>query len=382
MKKYVIALDQGTTSSRAVAFNKNADIIGMRRNEFEQIYPKPGWVEHNPYDILNSQLDALQSLLKDFSIHPSEISSIGITNQRETVVVWEAYSGKPIYNAIVWQCRRTADTCEQLKKDGFGPLIKKKTGLVVDAYFTATKIKWILDNVVGARELAEKGKLMAGTIDSWLIYNLTNKQIHVTDASNASRTMIYNIFDQCWDDELLEMLTIPKQILPTIVESSEIVGEYVLNNIAIPIAGIAGDQQAALFGQNCVTVGDAKNTYGTGCFILVNIGHKPVLSDNGLLTTVAWKYNGKKTYSLEGSVFNAGSSIQWLRDELKIIKNASDSEACAISVDNTNDVYFVPAFTGLGTPYWDMYARGTIVGLTRGANANHIIRATLESIAY
>jgi len=382
MKKYVIALDQGTTSSRAIAFDANSNIIGSRSEEFKQIYPKPGWVEHNPFDIINSQMNALQSLIKDFSIKEDEISAIGITNQRETIVMWNKITGEPIYNAIVWQCRRSADICEQLINDGYKELIHNKTGLIIDAYFSGTKIKWLLDNVKGARKLANSGNLYVGTIDTWLIYNLTNKKIHVTDASNASRTMIYNIIENKWDDELLEILHIPRNILPTVVESSEIVGHYTLNDVAIPISGIAGDQQAALFGQNCIDVGDAKNTYGTGCFILTNIGKKPVLSNKGLLTTVAWKYKGKVTYALEGSIFNAGSSIQWLRDELKLINTASESETCALKVKDTNDVYFVPAFTGLGTPYWDMYARGTIVGITRGANANHIIRATLESIAY
>ena len=382
MKKYVIALDQGTTSSRAIAFDDKADIVGMRAKEFKQIYPQPGWVEHNPYDILNSQLEALNSLLSDYSIKPNEISAIGITNQRETIVVWNKETGKPIYNAIVWQCRRTANICEDLIKKGYKDIIKTKTGLVIDAYFSGTKIKWILDNVMGARELANKGKLIFGTIDTWLIYNLTNKKVHVTDHSNASRTMIYNIIENKWDNQLLEILEIPKKMLPKIKQSSEIVGEYTIDNIKIPISGIAGDQQAALFGQNCINTGNAKNTYGTGCFILMNIGNKPIYSKNGLLTTVAWKYNGKITYAFEGSVFNAGSSIQWLRDELKIISSASESESCALKVENSNDVYVVPAFTGLGTPYWDMYARGVIVGITRGVNRNHIIRATLESIAF
>lgn len=382
MKKYVISLDQGTTSSRAVAFDRNARIIGMRSQEFKQHYPNPGWVEHDPHDIVNSQLKALKALLNDYKIKPEEIDSIGITNQRETIIIWDRETGKPIYNAIVWQCRRTAPICEQLKKDGYEEMIKEKTGLVIDAYFSATKIKWILDNVVGARELAKKGKLVAGTVDTWLIYHLTNRKRHVTDASNASRTMLYNIRENKWDKQLLEILDIPESMLPEIVESSQIVGEYLLENTAIPVSGIAGDQQAALFGQNCTEVGDAKNTYGTGCFILLNIGEKPVLSKNGLLTTVAWKYKGKVTYAFEGSVFNAGSSIQWLRDEMKLIDHASDSEACALKVNDTNDTYFVPAFSGLGTPYWDMYARGTIVGLTRGTNRNHLIRATLESIAF
>ncbi|MBN2852843.1 MAG: glycerol kinase GlpK [Clostridia bacterium] len=382
MKKYVIALDQGTTSSRAVAFDRNANIIGMRSQEFKQYYPNPGWVEHDPFDILNSQLKALKALLSDYRIKPEEIDSIGVTNQRETIIVWDKDTGKPIYNAIVWQCRRTAPICEQLKKDGHEKLIREKTGLVIDAYFSGTKIKWILDNVVGARELAVKGQLIAGTVDTWLIYHLTNKKCHVTDASNASRTMLYNIIENRWDQELLSILDIPMNILPEVVENSRIIGEYQLNNVAIPISGIAGDQQAALFGQNCVSVGDAKNTYGTGCFILLNIGNQPLQSENGLLTTIAWNYKGKTTYAFEGSVFNAGSSIQWLRDEMKLIDNASESEACALKVNDTNDTYFVPAFTGLGTPYWDMYARGTIVGLTRGTNRNHLIRATLESIAF
>ncbi len=382
MKKYIIALDQGTTSSRAIAFDKKANIVGMRNCEFKQYYPQPGWVEHDPFDILNSQLKALEMLLEDYSINPSEIDSIGITNQRETVVVWNKETGKPVHNAIVWQCRRTADICEQLKKDGHEKMIKEKTGLVIDAYFSGTKIKWILDNVMGCRQLADTGRLLVGTIDTWLIYQFTNGKSHVTDPTNASRTMLYNINTNKWDEQLLKLFDIPKSLLPKVINNSAFAGTMTIEQYDIPICGIAGDQQAALFGQNCLLPGEAKNTYGTGCFILVNVGYEPIQSANGLLTTIAWKLNDKTTYALEGSVFNAGSSIQWLRDELQLIKSADESETCAQAVVDTNDVYVVPAFTGLGTPYWDMYARGTIVGLTRGANRNHIVRATLESIAY
>jgi glycerol kinase len=382
MKKYIISLDQGTTSSRAVAFDKNGCIAGMCNREFRQIFPKPGWVEHDPYDILNSQTDALRGLIKSCSISPWEIDSIGITNQRETVVVWDRETGKPVYNAIVWQCRRTAPLCEEIKEKGHAGLIREKTGLVPDAYFSATKIRWILDNVPGARDLSHKNRLMAGTVDTWLIYNLSDGKVHVTDAGNASRTMLYNIIKGEWDPALLKIFDIPESMLPLVVPSSGFICSLSLEGVKIPVTGAAGDQQAALFGQACFQTGEAKNTYGTGCFILMNTGNKPVFSKKGLLSTVAWNVNGRTVYALEGSVFNAGSSIQWLRDQMGFIQTAAESEACALEAGDTGGVYFVPAFTGLGTPHWDMYARGTIVGITRGTGRNHIVRATLESIAY
>lgn len=378
MKKYIIALDQGTTSSRAVAFDKEGRNIGSINKEFTQFFPSPGWVEHDPYDILQSQMGALFELLKQYSIKGDEIAAIGITNQRETVVVWDKLTGKPVYNAIVWQCRRTADICEKLKDKGYEKLIKSKTGLVLDAYFSGTKIKWILDNVEGA-----KGKnLLCGTIDTWLVYNLTKEKSHVTDMSNASRTMLFNINTLEWDDEILDIFEIKKEMLPKVVPSSHIVGHMEIEGVDVPIAGIAGDQQAALFGQTCYDKGDVKNTYGTGCFILMNTAEKPVFSDKGLITTIAWNCEKQTCYALEGSIFNAGSSVQWLRDQIGLVTTAAQTEDMALAVDDTNDVYFVPAFTGLGTPYWDMYARGLLIGLTRGTNKNHIVRAVLESMAY
>ncbi|MFO7611999.1 MAG: glycerol kinase GlpK [Clostridia bacterium] len=382
MKKYVVALDQGTTSSRAIAFDRNGTAIAGQNKEFQQIFPKPGWVEHNPYDIINSQADALRSLLRSSGIKPEEIDSIGITNQRETVVVWNRSTGEPVYNAIVWQCRRTAPMCDELVRNGYSQLIKEKTGLVPDAYFSATKIKWILDNVPGARGLAYENNLAAGTVDSWLVYNMSKGVVHATDPGNASRTMLFNIKDGGWDEELCNLFGIPMKVLPKVVDSSGVVFNYMLDGASIPVAGIAGDQQAALFGQVCFNKGDAKNTYGTGCFILMNTGREPVYSKGGLLTTVAWRINGVTEYALEGSVFNAGSAMQWLRDNMGFMDTASQSNEIAMSVNDTGGVYFVPAFTGLGTPYWDMYARGIITGLTRGTTRAHIVRAGLEAIAF
>ncbi|EQF25683.1 glycerol kinase [Clostridioides difficile CD160] len=384
-KKYVMALDQGTTSSRAILFNKKGEIVKIAQKEFKQIYPKAGWVEHDPMEIWGSQSGVMREVIETAGIRPEEIASIGITNQRETTVVWSRYTGKPIYNAIVWQCRRTSEICDELKHKGLEELIKEKTGLLIDAYFSATKVKWILDNVEGAREKAEQGELLFGTIDTWLIWNLTRGKVHVTDYSNASRTMMYNINSLEWDKDILRELDIPISMLPSVKPSSYVYGhtdERMLSGAKIPIAGCAGDQQAALFGQNCVEEGTAKNTYGTGCFLLMNTGSNIVKSKHGLLTTIAWGVDGKVTYALEGSIFIGGASIQWLRDELKLIESAKDSEMYANRVDDTNGVYVVPAFTGLGAPYWDMYARGSILGLTRGAKKEHIIRATLESIAY
>ncbi len=383
-KKYVIALDQGTTSSRAVIFNKNISIIGLSQKEFTQIYPKPGYVEHDAKEILETQIEVLKDVVKTNRIAPSEISAIGITNQRETTVVWDKLTGEPVYNAIVWQCRRTAGICEELVKNGYEEYIKNTTGLVIDAYFSATKIKWILENVEGAKEKAIKGDLLFGNIDTWLIWNLTKGELHITDYSNASRTMLYDINNLCWDEKLLELLGIPKCMMPEVVNSSQIYGNMHASILGeeVVISGIAGDQQSALFGQMCFHAGMVKNTYGTGCFLLMNTGKKPVFSKNGLLTTIAWGINGDIQYALEGSVFIGGAAVQWLRDELRVINESSDSEFFAKKVDDTNGVYFVPAFSGLGAPYWDMYARGSLMGLTRGANVNHIIRATLESIAY
>ncbi|HHZ01549.1 MAG TPA: glycerol kinase GlpK [Tissierellia bacterium] len=381
-KKYVLALDQGTTSSRAILFNKNGEIVNISQKEFTQIYPQPGWVEQNPVEIWETQLAAAKEAIKDVAV--SEIAAIGIANQRETTILWDKNTGIPVYNAIVWQSRQTADICDNLKKSGIEPYIKENTGLIIDAYFSGTKIKWILDNVEGVREKAENGDILFGTVDSWLIWNLTGGRVHITDYSNASRTMIYNIRSLQWDEKILKALNIPKEILPEVSYSSEFYANTSLElfGCEIPISGIAGDQQAALFGQLCFQEGMVKNTYGTGCFMLMNTGEKIVKSHNGLLTTIAWSLNGKVEYALEGSIFVAGAAIQWLRDELKIIHDAADSEYFAKKVSSTNGVYLVPAFTGLGAPYWDMYARGAIVGLTRGANRNHIIRAALESIAY
>lgn len=384
-KKYILAFDQGTTSSRAILFNHEGKIVKTAQKEFTQIYPKAGWVEHDPMEIWGTQSGVAREVLETAGVRPTEVAAIGITNQRETTVVWDKNTGKPVYNAIVWQCRRTAAICDDLKEKGLTEYIKETTGLVVDAYFSGTKIKWILDNVEGAREKAENGDLLFGNIDTWVIWNLTRGKVHVTDYTNASRTMIYDIKNLKWDDKLLEELGIPKSMLPEVRPSSEVYGytdPQTFGGAEIPIAGAAGDQQAALFGQACYETGMAKNTYGTGCFMLMNTGEEMVLSNNGLLTTIAWGVDGKVEYALEGSIFIGGAVVQWLRDELKLISDAADSEYFATKVKDSNGVYVVPAFVGLGAPYWDMYARGTIVGLTRGANRNHIIRAALESIAY
>ncbi|MED1916878.1 glycerol kinase GlpK [Bacillus thuringiensis] len=382
--KYMLSLDQGTTSSRAILFDKSGAIIGVAQKEFTQIYPKPGWVEHNAEEIWESQLEVLKAVLLENHVKPEEIAGIGITNQRETTVVWDKHTGKPIHNAIVWQSRQSIDICNQLKEQGYEQTVREKTGLLIDAYFSGTKVKWLLDHVEGAQERAEKGDLLFGTIDTWLIWKLTNGLVHVTDYSNASRTLMFNIHSLEWDDELLNMLQIPKAMLPAVRPSSELYGytDEKLFEFQIPIAGIAGDQQAALFGQACFAEGQAKNTYGTGCFMLMNTGEKAVASKNGLLTTIAWGVDGKVEYALEGSIFVAGAAIQWLRDGLKLIEKSSDSEKHALSVDSTDGVYMVPAFVGLGAPYWDMEARGAIFGLTRGTTENHLIRAALESLAY
>lgn len=379
-----MALDQGTTSSRCILFDKKGSIVSVSQKEFTQIYPKPGWVEHDPLEIWDTQLQVAREAMDKIGAVSSDIAAIGITNQRETTVVWDKRTGKPIYNAIVWQCRRTAGTCDAIREKGFDKAIREKTGLIVDAYFSGTKIKWILDNVEGAREEAEKGNLIFGNIDTWLIWNLSGGKAHVTDYSNASRTMLFNIHELKWDEEILNELNIPACMLPEAKPSSFIYG-YTLPELfggEIPIAGAAGDQQAALFGQTCYYPGTAKNTYGTGCFMLMNTGEKAVTSQNGLLTTIAWGIDGKVEYALEGSIFIAGAAIQWLRDELKLLGSASESEELAESVPDTAGVYIVPAFVGLGAPYWDSYARGTITGITRGAKKEHLVRATLESLAY
>ena len=384
MAKYIMALDQGTTSSRAIIFDENGTIKGVTNREFTQIYPKPGWVEHDPMEIWGSQIGVAREVLSKSGLSPSDIAAIGITNQRETTIVWDKNTGKPVYNAIVWQCRRTAPICDELKAKGLTETIREKTGLVIDAYFSGTKIKWILDNVEGAREKAEKGELLFGNVDTWLIWNLTGGKVHVTDYSNASRTMLFNIHTLDWDDDILAELNIPRAMLPKVMPSSHVYG-YTTSEVfggEVPIAGDAGDQQAALFGQACYSPGMAKNTYGTGCFMLMNTGEKAVKSESGLLTTIAWGVNGKVEYALEGSIFIAGAVVQWLRDELRILDNAAQSEELATKVQDNNGVYLVPAFVGLGAPYWDMYARGTIVGLTRGAKREHIVRAALESICY
>ena len=388
MKKYVLALDQGTTSSRTIVFDKKGSIVSKAQFEFTQIYPKSGWVEHDPYEIWESQLHSLQVALQNGNINPEEIAAVGITNQRETTICWERDTGKPVYNAIVWQCRRTAPICEKLKEMGLEPYIKEHTGLLIDAYFSATKIKWILDNVPEARTLANENKLCFGTVETWLIWNLTNKQVHVTDYSNASRTMLFDIEKLQWDETLCNKLGIPMSMLPEVKESSAVYGEIAdnlpgLSSLAgVPIGGAIGDQQSALFGQACFNAGQAKNTYGTGCFLLMNTGDKRIHSKNQLIEGIAWGLNGKVTYDLEGSAFNAGSVIKWLRDELRMISEPSECDFLAESVEDSNGIYLVPAFTGLGAPYWDMYARGCIVGLTRGTNRAHFARAVLESITY
>ena len=383
MHTYVIALDQGTTSSRAVLFDENARIVAMKSYEFEQIYPQPGWVEHDPTAILNTQIDALREVVRISGAPLDSIAAIGMTNQRETTILWEKATGRPIYNAIVWQCRRTAPLVDELlSQPGMAEYIKENTGLVPDAYFSATKIKWILDHVPGARERAQAGEILFGTVDSWLVWKLTGGKVHVTDRTNASRTMLYNIHKLDWDDTLLNALDIPRAMLPRVTDSSEIYGYTDLCGVQVPVAGIAGDQQAALFGQGCFSKGEAKNTYGTGCFLLMNTGDTICRSKNGLLTTIAISLNGKVEYALEGSVFVGGAVIQWVRDGLRMIQESRDSEYYAQKVPDNGGVYIVPAFTGLGAPYWDMYARGAIVGITRGTTQNHIIRAAEESIAY
>lgn len=384
MARYIMSLDQGTTSSRAIIFNEAGSIVSVAQKEFAQIYPNPGWVEHDPMEIWGTQIGVAKEAMEKVGLVPKDIAAIGITNQRETTIVWDKNTGKPVYNAIVWQCRRTAPICDDLKARGLADTIRSKTGLVVDAYFSGTKIKWILDNVKGVREKAEKGEVLFGNVDTWLIWNLTGGKVHVTDYSNASRTMIFNIHTYDWDDDILRELGIPRAMLPEVKPSSFVYGETAseIFGATVPIAGDAGDQQAALFGQACYKPGMAKNTYGTGCFMLMNTGEKAVASESGLLTTIAWGVNGKVEYALEGSIFIAGAVIQWLRDELRIIDNSAQSEEYAAKVKDTNGVYLVPAFVGLGAPYWDMYARGAIVGLTRGAKREHIIRAALESIAY
>ena len=380
-KKYVIALDQGTTSSRAVLFNQDGRIVAVCQQEFTQFFPQDGWVEHDANEIWDTQWHVFEKLLSENNVSPEEIAAIGITNQRETTIVWDKRTGKPIYHAIVWQDRRTAPLCEQLKSENLEPYVQENTGLVIDAYFSGTKIKWILDNVPGARENAEQGNLLFGTVDTWLIWNLTNGTVHATDASNASRTLLFNIRSMQWDEKLCKAMNIPASILPEIRDSSGNFGSVVINNVSVPITGVAGDQQAALFGQACFQPGMAKNTYGTGCFILMNIGENFQKSEHGLLTTIAWQLDGKVTYALEGSIYIAGAAIQWLRDQLKIINTAPDSETLALNATD-DDIVVVPAFTGLGAPYWDMYARGAIFGITRATGQAEIARATLQSLAY
>jgi len=384
-KEYIMALDQGTTSSRAVIFDNQGKVVSMAAKEFRQIYPRPGWVEHDPMEIWDSQVTAARQALDSVNLSPQQIAAIGVTNQRETTLIWDRESGQPVYNAIVWQCRRTAPACSKIKKTKFAQKIRKKTGLVIDAYFSATKVQWILDQEKTTRRAAEGGELAFGTVDSWLVYNLTGKKLHITDYSNASRTMLYNIHGLSWDGEILEYLDIPEQILPAVKASSEIYGSTspeVFLGLEVPVAGIVGDQQGALFGQTCFRKGLSKNTYGTGCFLLMNIGGKPVLSRKNLLTTIAWGIGRRIEYALEGSVFIGGAVVQWLRDGLRMIQRASESERLASRLHSNDGVYFVPAFVGLGAPYWDMYARGTILGITRGTTPAHIARAALESIAY
>ncbi len=382
MKKYILSLDEGTTSARAILFDKEAHVVSSAQYEFTQIYPKPSWVEHNPQEIYSAQYTALTECILKANISPQDIAAVGITNQRETVIVWDKATGEPIYNAIVWQCRRTADICEELKQKGLEEYIADTTGLKIDAYFSGTKIKWILDNVEGAREKAKNGELLFGTIDTWLLWKLSGGKIHITDYTNASRTMLFDIKNLCWDKKLLEILNIPESMLPKVKSCSEVYGKVNILGEEIPVSGIAGDQQAALFGQRCFGIGDIKNTYGTGCFLLMNTGSTAYKSNHGLLTTIAASYGGEVNYALEGSVFVGGAVVQWLRDELGLIKKSSDSERYAKRVEDNGGVYIVPAFAGLGAPYWDMYAKGTICGLTRGSNKNHIVRAALEAIAY
>lgn len=384
MAKYVMALDAGTTSNRCILFNEKGEMCSVAQKEFTQYFPKPGWVEHDANEIWSTQLGVAVEAMSKIGATAEDIAAIGITNQRETTIVWDKETGEPVYHAIVWQCRRTSEYCDSLKEKGLVDTFRQKTGLVIDAYFSGTKLKWILDNVEGVRERAEKGDLLFGTVETWLIWKLTKGKVHVTDYSNASRTLLYNIQELKWDDDILAELNIPKCMLPEVKPSSCVYGEADPSYFGglIPIGGAAGDQQAALFGQTCFNPGEAKNTYGTGCFLLMNTGEKPVFSDNGLVTTIAWGLDGKVNYALEGSIFVAGAAIQWLRDEMRLIDSAPDSEYMANKVKDTNGCYVVPAFTGLGAPHWDQYARGTIVGITRGVNKYHIIRATLESLAY
>lgn len=384
MEKYIMALDQGTTSSRCILFNKKGEIVCQENVEFEQIFPQPGWVEHNPEKIWLSQYEAMRLVMDKANVLPKQIDSIGITNQRETTIIWDKHLGKPVYNAIVWQCRRTADIIDKLESEGYGEVIHKKTGLIPDAYFSGSKIKWIMDNVAGAEESAKRGNLLFGTVDTWLMWKLSDGAIHATDYTNASRTMLYNIFDLEWDKEILDKLNIYESMLPKVMPSSGIFGytDEKIFGARVPISGVAGDQQAALFGQCCFEKGDVKNTYGTGCFLLMNIGKQPVSSDNGLLTTIAASVDENPDYAIEGSVFVAGAAIQWLRDELRVVDDAPQSEELAVKVEDTDGVYVVPAFTGMGAPYWEQNARGMIVGLTRGSSREHLVRATLEALAY
>lgn len=382
MSKYILALDQGTTSSRAILFNHDGETCASANLEFKQYYPQPGWVEHDPEEIWESQRVAAEQALAEAKAGPEDIAAIGITNQRETVVVWDRATGEPVHHAIVWQCRRTAPMCDRLRAEGFDKVLRSKTGLMTDAYFSGTKIAWLLENVPSLRQRAERGELAAGTIDSWLVWKLSSGRVHATDVSNASRTLVFNIGSLDWDGEILKHFKIPQALLPKVVESSSVFAETGMFGGSIPISGVAGDQQASLFGHQCFARGSVKNTYGTGLFLLMNAGEEIPRSDSGLVATVGWGRNGKTTYALEGSVFIAGAALQWLRDELGVIRNASESEAMAQAVPDAGGVYFVPAFVGLGAPHWDAYARGTIVGLTRGSNRNHIVRAALESIAY
>lgn len=383
-QKYILSFDAGTTSSRAIVFNRKGEICSVAQKEFPQIFPQSGWVEHDPLEIWASQAAVAAEAITKIGINGTNIAGIGITNQRETTIVWDRETGEPVYNAIVWQDRRTSEYCDALKNEGLLPVIKEKTGLIVDAYFSATKVKWILDNVQGAREKAEKGKLVFGTVDTWIVWQLTRGSVHVTDVSNASRTMLFNIHTLQWDNDLLELFNIPVSMMPKVCASSEVYGHTRTTIFAskVPISGIAGDQQAALFGQMCLEQGMVKNTYGTGCFILMNTGNKPVVSKNNLISTIAWQLDGKITYALEGSIFVGGAIVQWLRDGLKIINSSSEIEELATQVKDNGDVYFVPSLTGLGAPYWDQYARGTIVGISRGTTSAHIARAALEGIAY
>ena len=383
-QKYILSLDQGTTSSRAIIYNENGEICSVAQKEYRQIYPQPGWVEHNPMDIWSSQIGVASEVIAKFGIQPDEIAALGITNQRETTVIWDRATGKPVYNAIVWQDHRTAGICDELKKNGYGELVKQKTGLEIDAYFSATKIKWILDNVKGIRRRAIKGELAFGTIDSWLVWKLTHGQKHVTDVTNASRTMLFNISTMTWDEELLKLFDIPIELLPEVYPNDQVIATSTASvlNSEIPIAGLIGDQQAALFGQMCIEKGMAKNTYGTGCFLMMNIGNRPIMSSNRLITTIAWQLGNKPTYALEGSVFVGGAVVQWLRDELDFFEDTADVELMVKKAKDNNGVYFVPAFTGLGAPYWNQHAKGIIKGITRGTKKEHIARAAIESIAY